>query len=218
MLCTLYAVCSPYAFEVHESLERLSAEVVALVANLPPEVAPWPDELGEVIPPDQLSPRQLESPVFVPLLTPGHRSRLREECLEVGFKQFATIVDPTATLPRRVQLAEGVHVNAGAVLGSRCSIGGFAIVNRSASVGHDVAIEAYATLGPGCVVCGSVSVGRGAFVGAGAVITPERRIGDNAIVGAGAVVVRDVPERSVVVGNPAGVLRQGGEGYGGVSV
>ncbi len=51
------------------------------------------------------------------------------------------------------------------------------------------------------------TIRRGARVGAGAVLCPAVEIGEEAFVGAGAVVVRDVPPRVVVVGNPARVLR-----------
>jgi UDP-2-acetamido-3-amino-2,3-dideoxy-glucuronate N-acetyltransferase len=51
------------------------------------------------------------------------------------------------------------------------------------------------------------TIRRGARVGGGAVICPGIEIGEEAFVGAGAVVVRDVPPRAVVVGNPARVLR-----------
>ena len=51
------------------------------------------------------------------------------------------------------------------------------------------------------------TIRRGARVGAGAVLCPGVEIGEDAFVGAGAVVVRDVPPRVVVVGNPARVLR-----------
>ena len=44
-------------------------------------------------------------------------------------------------------------------------------------------------------------------VGVGAVLCPAVEIGEEAFVGAGAVVVKDVPPRAVVVGNPARVLR-----------
>jgi acetyltransferase-like isoleucine patch superfamily enzyme len=51
------------------------------------------------------------------------------------------------------------------------------------------------------------TIRRGARIGGGAVILPRIEIGEEAFVGAGAVVVRDVPARTVVVGNPARELR-----------
>jgi acetyltransferase-like isoleucine patch superfamily enzyme len=52
-------------------------------------------------------------------------------------------------------------------------------------------------------------VGRNCFIGANAIIMPGVRVGDQCIVGAGAVVTRDVPSGSIVVGNPAKVIRSG---------
>lgn len=52
-----------------------------------------------------------------------------------------------------------------------------------------------------------VSIGRGAFLGVGAVILPGVTVGEQAYVGAGAVVTRDVAARTLVVGNPARVVR-----------
>jgi serine acetyltransferase len=46
-------------------------------------------------------------------------------------------------------------------------------------------------------------------IGASAVILGDISIGDHAVIGAGAVVVDDVPERAVVVGNPARIVRIG---------
>lgn len=51
------------------------------------------------------------------------------------------------------------------------------------------------------------TIRRGARVGGGAVLLPGIEIGEEAFVGAGAVVIRDVPPRAVVVGNPARQLR-----------
>jgi acetyltransferase-like isoleucine patch superfamily enzyme len=51
-----------------------------------------------------------------------------------------------------------------------------------------------------------VIVGSGSFLGLGAMILPGVTIGDQAYVGAGAVVTRDVPPRTLVVGNPARVV------------
>jgi acetyltransferase-like isoleucine patch superfamily enzyme len=52
------------------------------------------------------------------------------------------------------------------------------------------------------------TIRRGARIGGGAILCPGIEIGEEAFVGAGAVVVRDIPARAVVVGNPARVLRE----------
>lgn len=52
-----------------------------------------------------------------------------------------------------------------------------------------------------------ITVKKGASIGANATILPGLTIGENAMVGAGAVVTKDVPENTVVVGNPAEVVR-----------
>ena len=49
---------------------------------------------------------------------------------------------------------------------------------------------------------------KGSWIGAGVVILPGVTIGRNSVVGAGAVVTRDVLPCTVVVGNPARVLRR----------
>jgi len=51
------------------------------------------------------------------------------------------------------------------------------------------------------------TIRRGARIGGGAILCPGIEIGAEAFVGAGAVVVRDVPARMVVVGNPARPIR-----------
>jgi acetyltransferase-like isoleucine patch superfamily enzyme len=52
-------------------------------------------------------------------------------------------------------------------------------------------------------------IGRRCFIGAHSVLLPGVTIGDGSIVGAGSVVTRDVPEASIVAGNPAGIVRSG---------
>ncbi|MGH9032968.1 MAG: acyltransferase [Acidimicrobiia bacterium] len=60
-----------------------------------------------------------------------------------------------------------------------------------------------------------VTIGDGAFLGLAAVILKGVTIGERAYVGAGAVVTSDVPARTVVVGNPARVVKRYDETAGG---
>jgi acetyltransferase-like isoleucine patch superfamily enzyme len=53
-----------------------------------------------------------------------------------------------------------------------------------------------------------INVEEGVWIGAGAIITAGVTIGKNAVVGAGSVVTKNVPPFSVVVGNPARVVKQ----------
>jgi acetyltransferase-like isoleucine patch superfamily enzyme len=52
------------------------------------------------------------------------------------------------------------------------------------------------------------TIRRGARVGGGCILLPGIEIGEEAFVGAGAVVIRDVPPRALVVGNPARQIRE----------
>lgn len=53
---------------------------------------------------------------------------------------------------------------------------------------------------------GHVTIGNNVFVGADSVILPNTIIGNNVIIGAGTVVAHDIPDNSVVIGNPCQVI------------
>ena len=52
-----------------------------------------------------------------------------------------------------------------------------------------------------------ITVGADVWIGGGAILLPGVTVGDRAVIGAGSVVTRDVPADSVVVGNPARVIK-----------
>lgn len=53
---------------------------------------------------------------------------------------------------------------------------------------------------------GHVTIGDNVFIGADSVILPNTKIGNNVIIGAGTVVAHDIPDNSVVIGNPCRVI------------
>ncbi len=53
----------------------------------------------------------------------------------------------------------------------------------------------------------AVQIGNDVWIGARVVVLPGVAIGDQAIVGVGSIVTKDVPDRAIVAGNPADLIR-----------
>lgn len=53
---------------------------------------------------------------------------------------------------------------------------------------------------------GRIDIGDDVFIGAMAIVLPNVKIGSRVVIGAGSVVAKDIPDNSIVVGNPARVV------------
>lgn len=100
-----------------------------------------------------------------------------------------------------VYLQDSVITQAGAEIGDNCSIHIGALLAHESKLGKSVFV-AHAVSISGCC-----TVGEGTFIGTNATILPRINIGKWCTIGAGSVVTKDVPDYSVVVGNPAKVIR-----------
>jgi carbonic anhydrase/acetyltransferase-like protein (isoleucine patch superfamily) len=125
----------------------------------------------------------------------------------------AAFVAASATVIGSVQIGEGASIWYGAVVRGdveTIAIGAHTNVQDGAVLhgdpGQPTILEDYVTIGHQAVVHGAY-VGRGSLIGISAVILNGVRVGTGCIIGAGAVVSKDVPDRSVVVGIPAKVLK-----------
>ena len=132
------------------------------------------------------------------------------------------IVGDQACIRERCELGDEVVVGRGSLVENDTTVGDRTKIQAMAYVTAYTTVEEDVFLAP-CVQTSNdnfmgrterrhelrrgPTIRRGARVGAGAVLCPAVEIGEEAFVGAGAVVVRDVPPRVVVVGNPARVLR-----------
>ena len=133
------------------------------------------------------------------------------------------IVGDQACVRERCQLADEVVVGRGAFVENDVTVGARTRIQANAYVTAYSLLEEDVFIAPGVITANDNFMGRtekrhrlrqgpmirrGARVGAGAVLLPGIEIGEEAFVGAGAVVLRDVPPRAVVVGNPARQIRE----------
>jgi sugar O-acyltransferase (sialic acid O-acetyltransferase NeuD family) len=212
----LFGSTASMIVDVEETCARLGVTIRAIVRNVDGKDYALAREL--VIAASDVTPEIASSPYLIPIFTPGHRLAASRDAAARGFRNAATIVDPTSTVARSTSLGEGTYINAGVVIAGATQIGAFAFINRSASIGHHVEIADFVSIGPGATVAGMVRIGQGAVIGAGAVILPTLEIGRNAVISAGAVVREAVADHCLVAGNPAQVVKTNYAGYRNLSV
>ena len=212
----IYATGSPILVDVEESLFRAQIRICAGVQNVPGDN--FLSDPALLVAPDEIPDHLKEIPFLVPLFTPGHRQQAALEAEGHGFRQPFSLIDPSVAAPRGTLLSRGIYVNAGCSLGACSEFGEFVFINRGAAIGHHARFGPFVSIGPGAVIGGQVAIGKGSLVGAGAVVLPKITVGENAVIGAGAVVVRDVPDRCLVLGNPARIAKTGITGYNDRSV
>ena len=101
----------------------------------------------------------------------------------------------------------GSIIMPGVVITNDVKIGKGVLININSSISHDSEIGDFSELACGVVVPGRCKIGEKVFIGSNATINPDLEIGEGAIIGAGAVVIKNVPAYSVVVGNPAKIIK-----------
>jgi acetyltransferase-like isoleucine patch superfamily enzyme len=133
------------------------------------------------------------------------------------------IVGDQACIRERCVIGDDVVVGRGSLVENDTTVGALTKIQANAYITAYSTLEDNVFIAP-CVVTTNdnymgrteerhalmrgPTIRRGARVGGGATLLPGVEIGEEAFVGAGAVVLEDVAPRTVVVGNPARVIRE----------
>jgi acetyltransferase-like isoleucine patch superfamily enzyme len=133
------------------------------------------------------------------------------------------ILGDQSCVRERVEIGDDVVLGRGSYVENDTTIGAMTKIQAEAYITAYSTLEEHVFIAPCVVTTNDNWMGRtekrfgnvigptirlGARVGGGAILCPAIEVGEEAYVGAGAVVTKDVPPRTVVVGNPARVLRE----------
>lgn len=214
-----YAIysCEGFAREVIHPLRR---QINSANENVPDDaivcVDDDPARIGDVVQGCRvISFDELKSEpdrlVNVCIADPWVRRKVTQKCAEADFR-FSSIIDDSHLRFDNTTVGEGAVFCANTMLTGDLVIGRHFHCNIYSYVAHDCRIGDFVTFAPRVSCNGRVLIDDYAYVGTGVVFkqgTQEAplRVGRGAVVGMGAVVTKDVPDRAVVVGNPAKVIR-----------
>jgi UDP-2-acetamido-3-amino-2,3-dideoxy-glucuronate N-acetyltransferase len=144
------------------------------------------------------------------------------------------LIAEDARIGEGTRVGNFIFIRENTIIGKNCVVGSYVDIEGDVRIGDFVSLQSGCYLTRGVIIEDEVFCGprvitmndkamsyrraaltferraprilRAARIGGGSILCPTITIGENAVVGAGAVVTRDVPDRTIVAGNPARVV------------
>jgi sugar O-acyltransferase (sialic acid O-acetyltransferase NeuD family) len=152
-----------------------------------------------------------EVEIAIALGEPKYREMLYERVKEKGY-HLATLIDPTAKISRTAKIGEGVVIKDDVSISADAVIHDNVYINGMAMIGHNVEIGEHSQLSSYSAIAGYAVIGKKNYVGLCACIRDKVKTGDSCIISMAAAVMKDVPEKSICMGNPARVIAKNESG------
>ena len=145
--------------------------------------------------------------VYCPLGNNKLRVKFLTKAKELGYK-IPNYIHPSVIISPNVSIGEGVYILLGTTIMPHTIIKDYVMISMGVHLAHHCVLDEGVFLSTGCNFGASIHARKYAYCGiSSTIMTGIHELGEDCLIGAGAVVIRDVPERAVMAGVPAKVLK-----------
>jgi sugar O-acyltransferase (sialic acid O-acetyltransferase NeuD family) len=201
---------NPETIRMVADIRRVDDEFIAVgfLDNDPDKVGTSFHDLPVLGPVSAIPTLGLDDAHFVNLITGSTTARYETSREAVGLgARLTNFIHPSVNLSMTT-VGVGNYIQEAVVLQAEVVVGDNSSIHMGSLIGHESKVGSSVFIAHAVSVSGCCRIGDGCFIGTNATILPRVEIGRWSVIGAGAVVTRDVPEYSVVVGNPGRVIRR----------
>lgn len=145
--------------------------------------------------------------VYCPLGNNKLRVKFLLKAKELGYKT-PNYIHPSVIISPNVSIGEGVYILLGTTIMPHTVVKDYVMISMGVHLAHHCELDEGVFLSTGCNFGASIHAHKYAYCGiSSTIMTGMHELGEDCLIGAGAVVIRDVPERAVMAGVPAKVLK-----------
>lgn len=145
--------------------------------------------------------------VYCPLGNNKLRVKFLSMAKELGY-ETPNYIHPSVIISPNVTIGKGVYILLGTTIMPHTVIKDYVMISMGVHLAHHNILEEGVFLSTGCNFGASIHAHKYAYCGiSSTIMTGMHELGEDCLIGAGAVVIKDVPDRAIMAGVPAKVLR-----------
>lgn len=145
--------------------------------------------------------------VYCPIGNNKIRVKLLEYAHSLGYF-IPNYIHPSVTISPNVKIGKGVYILLGSNIMPYTIIKDYTMISMGVNIAHHSILEEGTFLSTGCNFGASIIAQKYSYCGiASTIMTGIKTLGEDCLIGAGAVVIRDVPNRAIVAGVPAKIIK-----------
>lgn len=145
--------------------------------------------------------------VYCPLGNNKLRVKFLSMARDLGY-ETPNYIHPSVIISPNVTIGNGVYILLGTTIMPHTVIKDYVMISMGVHLAHHNILEEGVFLSTGCNFGASIHAHKYAYCGiSSTIMTGLHELGEDCLIGAGAVVIRDVPDKAVMAGVPAKVLK-----------